>query len=178
MTELPRKTLSLKKSVPASETDPATPVRLKRSGKRLIRRDQLPLQALANTKPPRHSVGGKAQKPKKLATRTERAVTSPGDLRVAALDKQLNTTFAVWRDDQPLALGTDKHIFRFIADHQLSASKRVVQKLLRRHTRTRSYLNNICQQGQRYMLDGTPAGVISPAEKDYAQRQSCVAHSD
>lgn len=177
MTEPPRKTLSLKKSVPTNESDHDASMPLKRSGKRLIRRDQLPRQTLANTKPPHNSATDKARKPKKVVTRARQAVTSPSDLRVAALDKQLNAAFVIWRDDQPLAVGTDKNIFRFVADHQISASKRVVQKLLRRHTGTRSYLENICQQAQRYTLDGTPASVISQSEKDYAQRQLGVVHS-
>lgn len=178
MTEPPRKTLSLKKTAPAAGEDNEIPLPRKRFGKRLIRREQLPGQSLANTKPPpRKPSAGKAQKSKKLATHPKQPVISPSDLRVAALDKQLFEAFAVWRDHQPLSLGIEKSIYRFIAQHQISASKRVVQTLLRRHTSSQPYRENIRQQTQRYTLGGSPIGVVSQSEKDYVQRQADVVHS-
>ena len=94
-----------------------------------------------------------------------------------ALDKQLCAAFSIWHDHQPLALGIEKSLFCFIAAHHISASKRVVQKLLKRHTSTQTYQKNILRHARRYELDGSPAGEISQLDKDHAQRQTDVAHS-
>lgn len=177
MTNQTRKTLSLKQpaSNPAESSDAETPAR-KRTGKRIIRREQLPQQSLATTKKPLPKAA-KRQKTKKSATATKKQGATPSDLRLVALDKQLSEVFSIWSEHQPLALGIEKSIFRFIAEHHISASKRVVQKLLKRHTAARSYRANVLQQAQRYELDGTPAGMISQLEKDHAQRQMDVVHS-
>lgn len=41
---------------------------------------------------------------------------------------------AIWCNRPPLALGIEKQLFRYIAEHHLSASKQVVQRLLHIHT--------------------------------------------
>lgn len=180
MTEQSNKpTLSLKKQVsdkPESGQAPATTLPRKRSVKRVIRREELAQTALGRTKvAPTKPI---RKKPKKTVTSAARKrQTSPSDLRLMALDQQLCDTSNIWRDNQPLALGIEKSLFRFIAEHHISASKRVVQKLLQRHTTTRSYRDNILQSAQRYDLDGSPVGQISQIEKDHAQRQIDVVHS-
>lgn len=78
--------------------------------------------------------------------------------------------FVVWREQQPLALGIERQIFQLVAAQQPSASKRVVQKLLYRHTHQRSYLLKIGQSGQRFNLDGTEDGAILPEQREYAGR--------
>lgn len=176
MTDQSRKPLSLKKPNHDTDGEAQVPLPRKRSGKRIIRREQLPQQSLANTKPPPAKPAKKRQQAKQSVD-AKKPTVSPSDLRIAALDQQLQSAFAVWRDDQPLALKIEKRIFRFISENHISASKRVVQKLLKRHTSTRSYRDNILQQAQRYELDGTPAGEISQLDKDHAQRQAGVAHS-
>ena len=176
MPDQPRKPLTLKTRTTGEDKQPTVPSPRKRSGKRIIRRDQLPAQSLATTKAPPPGKPAKKKKPKK-AVAAKQVVTPPSDLRMAALDQQLHEAFTVWNDYQPLALGIEKSIFRFIAEHHISASKRVVQQLLQRHTTTRSYRANILQQAQRYNLDGSPAGQINQIEKDHAQRQIDVAHS-
>ena len=177
MAEQPdKKTLSLKKTVPDNAQLPEAPSLRKRSGKRIIRRDQLPAQSLANTKAPPPAKPAQKKKSQK-APPTKTPKTPPSELRMDALDKQLCTAFSIWRDHQPLALGIEKSLFRFIAAQHLSASKRVVQKLLQRHTSNQSYRDNIQQQTRRYELDGTPAGEISQLDKAHAQRQADVAHS-
>ena len=169
MAEQPdKKTLSLNKTVPDNAQQPEVPLPRRRSGKRIIRREQLPVQSLANTKAPPAKPAKKKKSQKAPPTKTP--TTPPSELRMEALDKQLCATFSIWRDHQPLALGIEKSLFRFIAVQHLSASKRVVQKLLKRHTSTQSYRENIQQQALRYELDGSPAGVISQLDKDHAQR--------
>ena len=172
-----RKPLSLKKATPETEDLPKPDVALprKRSGKRVIRREQLAHHALGRTKA---VVTPAKKKPKQAKSPVnKKPEIAPGELRLAALDKQLANTFASWRDYQPLALGIEKSLFRFIAEHHISASKRVVQKLLKRHTSAQPYLDNVLQETRRYELDGTPSGELSKLDKDYAQRQSDVAHS-
>ncbi len=177
MAEQPDKqTLSLKKEKLENTQPPGVALPRKRSGKRVIRREQLPAQSLAKTKAPTLAKPAKKKKPQK-APLTKTPTTPPSELRMDALDKQLCGAFSIWRDHQPLALGIEKSIFRFIAAQHISASKRVVQKLLKRHTSTRSYRDNILQQAQRYELDGSPAGEVSQIDKDHAQRQTGVAHS-
>ena len=171
-----KKTLSLKKAPLDNAQPPEVSLPHRRSGKRIIRREQLPAQSLANTKAPPPAKPAKKKKSQK-ATPTKTPTTSPSELRMDALDKQLSAAFSIWRDHQPLALGIEKSLFRFIAVQHLSASKRVVQKLLKRHTSTQTYRDNIQQQALRYELDGTPAGVISQLDKAHAQRQTDVAHS-
>ncbi|PID34145.1 MAG: hypothetical protein CR976_01840 [Thiotrichales bacterium] len=60
-----------------------------------------------------------------------------------------------WREFRPLVIGVEKEVFRYIAAHHLSASKRVVQRLLRRHTQDERYQRNLKAGGGRYHLDGT-----------------------
>ena len=175
MAEQPsKKTLSLKKTATDNTQQSDAPSLRKRSGKRIIRREQLPAQSLANTKAPTPTPAVK-KKPQK-APPTKTPTTSPSELRIDALDKQLSAAFSIWRDYQPLALGIEKSLFRFIAAQHLSASKRVVQKLLKRHTAAQAYRENIQQQAMRYELDGSPAGEISQLDKAYAQRQADVAY--
>lgn len=166
MTDQPRKTLSIKpKPVPsdgAFQPDQETKT-ISRSNKRIVKRDQVQATALAKPKakaPPK--------KPRKPAPK--KPLIAPSAVRVENLNAVLNA-FAVWREHQPLALGIEKQIFQLIADQQLSASKRVVQKLLYQHTRQHAYLINIAQGkgGQRYNLDGTSGGYISPEEREYAE---------
>ena len=176
MAEQPdKKTLSLNKTVPDNAQQPEVPLPRRRSGKRIIRREQLPVQSLANTKAPPAKPAKKKKSQKAPPTKTP--TTPPSELRMEALNKQLCATFSIWRDHQPLALGIEKGLFRFIAAQHISASKRVVQKLLKRHTSSQAYRDNIQQQALRYELDGTPAGEISQLDKAHEQRQTDVAHS-
>lgn len=157
----PRKTLSLKKSG-NSPDDSSKPTARKVAGKRIIRRE--PTETGKTSKP-------KPQKCKRKITAPRKPVTPPSLIRVNDLDQHLAAAFEVWKHHQPLAIGIEKGLFRFIADHHISASKRVVQKLLHRHTSDRQYLHNLIQQPLRFHLDGSPDGEIIPAEKEHATRK-------
>ncbi len=167
MTDKPRKTLSIKpKAAPTTELHQETKT-VSRGNKRIIKREQVQPYALAKPKakfPPK-----KPNKPRKPAPK--KPLVSPSDIRMDNLNAALNA-FVVWREEQPLALGIERQIFQLIADQHLSASKRVVQKLLYRHTRHRDYLLKISQgkSEQRYNLDGTSGGYINPEECEHAQR--------
>ncbi|MEZ5448357.1 MAG: ProQ/FINO family protein [Thiolinea sp.] len=163
----PRKRLSLKPKPPVpilQEQEEEAPVAARRSGKRIIKRNQLPANKLAQTKAP-----PKPQpKPRKARPTPQQPTTSPSDLRAEALNDSLND-FEIWRTFKPLALGIDKTIFQHIAAHQLSASKRVVQSCSR-HCHDRRYLKAVQNSECRYHLDGQEANPISQEEKNHAAR--------
>ena len=168
-TDKPRKTLTItRKSTAPANPDTATTTHT-RSSKRVITRDQLPaVQKPGTPKKP-------ATKPAKTTNRRKPRQppkpkkTPPSELRARELSDSLNA-FEVWRTRKPLALGVEKQLFRHIADLQLSASKRVVQKLLHHHTHNRAYLLNVGSGGVRFNLDGSMSGAILPAEQLHAAR--------
>lgn len=160
MTDKPTKRLSLKVKATAPSSEDVTNRPL-RSRKHIIRREDLPADRLSGTKAP-----PKPKKKPKAAT-SKTPTTSPSDIRLDNLNTSLNA-FEVWRDLQPLALGIEKQLFQHIAKHQLSCSKRVVQRLLREHTRKRSYLQPLVSGAVRFNLDGTESGTINQSEKNHA----------
>lgn len=143
---------------------PDRPV-LKRGKKRVIKREQVKPGKLATTKAP-----PKPQPKRKPAPTPKAPTTPPSEIRLEALNASLNG-YQVWIQKYPLAVGMiEKQIFQHIAAHSLSASKRVVKKLLHRHTHDRRYLQAIKSGESRYNLDGTEAGAITQAEKEHAAR--------
>lgn len=138
-----------------AETSPAKPM-LRPGGKRIIKREELANVQKPGTiktaprKPP--AKNNKARKPRKPPRPKK---TPPSDLRAGNLDASLNG-FLAWLNYQPLAIGVEKQIFQHIAALQLSASKRVVQKLLRKHTQNPRYKQNLANNEPRVNLDGTP----------------------
>ncbi|EIJ34523.1 ProQ/FINO family protein [Thiothrix nivea] len=169
--EKPRKTLSITRK-PAdvasqAEKEANPPTGIRRTGKRIITREQLPdvqkpgIPKKPPKKPKKPTQGKRPRQPPKPKK------TPPSELRARELNDSLNG-FAVWLQRQPLALGIEKQVFRYIADHHLSASKRVVQRLLYAHTHRRDYLQAVAAGGMRYGLDGQEAEAITPAERNYA----------
>ena len=138
---------------------------LKRNRKRFIKRDDLSATKLAKTKAPPKP----APKKKPKASAPKRPELAPSAIRLDNLNASLNA-FDVWRNFQPLALGIEKAVFQHIAKHSLSASKRVVQNLLHRHTHDRRYLQAIQSGACRFNLDGSEATAIAQAERDHAAR--------
>jgi hypothetical protein len=168
--ETPRKTLTITRKA-ASTTTESPPKAITRTGKRIITRDQLPAANLPKPKPPKPKAPpkgkGRARKPPKPKAPPK---TPPSDLRARELNDSLNA-FPVWREHQPLALGIERQIFQHIAALHLSASKRVVNKLLHYQTHNRRYLLNIKRGGVRFNLDGTDGGAIIQPEQEHAARQ-------
>lgn len=164
----PRKTLSLKRNTSSSSADAPASVS-RRNKRRVIRREDLPSNKLARTGTikPKPKKPSKAKKPRRQPAKPKK--TPPSDLRAQELNASLNA-FAIWRERKPLALGVEKQVFQHIAAYKLSASKRVVQKLLRQHTRHPEYLQAIKHGSTRWNLDGTEAETIQAAEQEYAQQ--------
>jgi hypothetical protein len=170
--DAPKKTLTLKRTVtpPATPATPAatpTPT-LQRGAKRIIRREELTGVQKAGTIKPKQPKQ-KKPKPNRKRQPPKPKKTPPSELRAKELNDSLNN-FMVWLHYQPLALGIEKQIFKHVNDLQLSASKRVVQKLLHYHTHNTRYLQNVGAGGVRYNLDGTESGVIVQLEREHAGR--------
>lgn len=93
---------------------------------------------------------------------------APSDLKAKELNDRLNG-FNVWLNYQPLALGIEKQIFKLVNDeHFPGASKKVVQKVLRKHTLHGRYLAALVQSNERYQLDGVSSGAVSEPERQWA----------
>ena len=161
MTDKPRKTLSLGRKT--DQSDGTSPSSIKTIAvKRVIRRE-----ASTTPSPPRNKPA-KGKTPRKKPAAPKKVVIPPSTIRAQELDQQLQGHFRAWRDHLPLAVGIEKAIFRYISTNHISASKRVVQQLLHRHTSTMQYLHNLMQQPLRYHLNGSPAGEVIPTERESA----------
>jgi hypothetical protein len=168
MTEKPRSTLSLKRaSTPITEAKDSTSKPLQRTGKRIIKRDALPTDNLAKPKAKPLNPSQKKRPTKPKARPKPKPLYSPSDLRAQELNASLNG-FSVWLQQRPLALGIERQIFQYIAKHSLPASKRVVQKLLHQHTRSKAYLLQIAKGGKRFNFDGSEAGQVLAHEQEAA----------
>ena len=124
---------------------------IKRSRKRIIRRDELPSNKLSTTKAPPKPKPKKPPKP----PAPKKPDVSPSDVRLDNLNENLNNYSEAWRDYKPLMIGVEKEVFRYIAANHLSASKRVVQRILRQHVQDERYQRNLIAGGGRRHLDGT-----------------------
>jgi hypothetical protein len=158
MTDTPKKTLTLKR-------------------KRVIKRSDIPAGKLTKTgsKPPATKAPGK---PKKSRTNPapKKPEISPSEKRARELYTRLNE-FEVWRTYKPLAIGIEKAIFKICNDEQIAgASKKVVQKVLSRHTRREVYRANLARGGRRYHLDSGEGGEITEDQKILAAEQLKVTN--
>ena len=131
---------------------------MNRSGKRIIRREALN-PAPAKPAPNQGKPTSKPTNKKKPARKpTKKPTIAPSDLKAKELTDRLNA-FPVWLNFWPLAIGIDKDLFKLVNDEQFSGgSKKVVQKVLKMHTRHGRYLSALIQGGEHYQLDGLSNG--------------------
>ncbi|SKA88389.1 ProQ/FINO family protein [Thiothrix eikelboomii] len=162
MNDQPRKTLSIKPKIEQASILNQETKTVLRGNKRIIKREQVQANALAKLKA--KVPAKKTSKPRKTAPK--KPLVAPSAIRMDNLNAALNA-FVVWREHQPLALGIERQIFQLIAQQNLSASKRVVQKLLYQHTHQRHYLLKVGQGGARFNLDGSAGGVVLPEESKH-----------
>ena len=151
----PKKTLSITRKRETTSGDEAGS---NSPGQKTIRKKKQIL-TFAKPEPVKKPVQSKKKKPKK----------APSTLRVNALDAEIGKLSKVWRSHSPLALGIEKQIFKFIADGQLSASKRVVHALLTKHCNNKNYLVDIVQGAKRFNLDGSESGICSLASEEHSR---------
>lgn len=167
MSDTPKKTLSLKRTpVNPESSTPSTTVQ--RTGKRIIRREELSnVQKPGTIKQKPASSKGKPKKPPRKP-QPKKPIIAPSDLKAKELNDRLNG-FNVWLNYQPLALGIEKQIFKLVNDeHFPGASKKVVQKVLRKHTLHGRYLAALVQNNERYQLDGVISGAVIEPERQWA----------
>jgi hypothetical protein len=107
------------------------------------------------------------KKPAKPKPPKKKHIKPPSDIRAKELDASLNA-FPMWRDRKPLALNFERQVFQHVGKHHLSASKRVVMKLLEWHTANRFYLQAVTEGGKRFNLDGSEADTIQDHEIAHA----------
>jgi sRNA-binding protein len=107
------------------------------------------------------------KKPAKPKAPKKKHIKPPSDIRAKELDASLNA-FPMWRDRKPLALNFERQVFQHVGKHHLSASKRVVMKLLEWHTANRFYLQAVTEGGKRFNLDGSEAETIQDHEVAHA----------
>lgn len=146
-----KKTLTLKRTRPDSEndnnSDEQKPLALKRKRRIVVNPNAGQAKPQQAAKPAK-KVKKKQSKPKAAASKK----TPPSEIKAAELNALLSERFATWRTHQPLAIGVHKDIHRLISAEQLPYSKRVVQKVLRRHVQHESYLNQLQKQSERVGL--------------------------
>lgn len=159
MTDTPKKTLTLNRK--PTSTPPTNTVN--RGGKRIIRREEL------NPAPAKPAPTSKPTNKKKPARKpTKKPTIAPSALKAKELNDRLNA-FPVWLNFQPLAIGIDKDLFKLVNDEQFpGGSKKVVQKVLKMHTRHGRYLAALLQGGERYQLDGVINGAVTEPEQQWA----------
>lgn len=150
MTE--KKTLTLKSKRKTDGTEPK-----KRRGKRLFVNPNA-------GKPAKR----KSRKPPKKRQAAQARRTPPSELKARALDRLLTERFDAWRTYQPLRLGIEREIFQLIGGEHLPYSKRVVQIVLKRHTKHREYLTNTQRALNRVTLSNELSGAIRSDDKAYA----------
>ena len=175
MSDTPKKTLTINRKPATGTAAPSTPAptpgSVTRTGKRIIRRGDLPQATPAKGKPPATGKGGKPASNKRKPTRklaAKKPVIAPSDLKARELNDRLNG-FPVWLNFQPLVIGVEKEVYRLVNDeHFPGASKKVVQKTLMRHTRHARYLQALVRGGERFRLDGSPDGEIDSHQQQFA----------
>lgn len=169
MSDTPKKTLTITRKPATSTAGASTPGTVQRSGKRIIRREELPnvqRPGQGKPKPTGKADTGKKKPPRKPAPR--KPVISPSELKARELNDRLNG-FPVWRDFLPLAIGIDKDVFRLVnEEHFPGASKRVVRLTLAMHANHGRYLQAVVQGGARYHLDGSEEGDITAYQQQHA----------
>ena len=137
MTE--KKTLSLKIKRPSG----AGVTRKLRNKKRLI------ISTEANTAKAKQKPVKRTQKP----TQPQVKKTPPSEIRANELDQLLGERFTAWRSYEPLRINIEKEIFQLISAEHLPYSKRVVQRVLKRHCTSTVYLNSVLHGNSRVSLN-------------------------
>ena len=110
----------------------------------------------------------KTKQKAKNVSKIKKIRKTPSQLRMNILDAALCKSSKAWRAHWPLSVGIEKQIYKLISDGQMSASKRVVQALLRKHCNNPNYLRNTIV-GPRYDLNDAAKGEVVTAEAEYAK---------
>lgn len=156
-----KKTLSLKpKQLVTSDNETNA---LKRPSKRrVVRREDIPAEKLANARPAAKRLSSPPRKVLKKLT--------PAEQQAVDLTVQLAEVFPIWEQHKPLALGIEEALQQYFDHEQIPVSKRVLHRVLWHHTHQKEYLQQVLIETQRYELTGKAVGEIKAPEKEHAQR--------
>lgn len=100
--------------------------------------------------------------PPAMSTTTNDAQQKPSP---RGLIKQLQDTYAVFRDFQPLAIGIDKQIIAAMPD----VDRKTLRIALGIHTGSNPYLKRLKEAQKRYGLDGAEGGEVSEEHRTHAK---------
>ena len=81
-----------------------------------------------------------------------------------ALLETLSANFAVFREARPLALG----IHKAISERMPEVDTAQLRLAMRMHTASTRYLKALLATGERFDLDGNPAGEVTPEQREVA----------
>lgn len=144
----PRKTLTVTRkrstATSASEAEESTAAATLPTKKRVIKLDR-PAKKIKQPPQP--------QKKKKRV--------APSVIRGSELNKALSEHSKAWRANWALSADIEKQVFRFIGANHLSASKRVVKALLKKHQSAKNYLLNSTMDSPVYDLNDKETGLVS-----------------
>ena len=84
---------------------------------------------------------------------------------IAQIWKSLRAKYEVLRADKPLAIGTDKALQTLHPEY----TDKQIQAVLRRHTRTDTYLRNVKFGDRRFTLDSVPFEPITDVQRELAR---------
>lgn len=90
-------------------------------------------------------------------------VSNPAQ-RARVLLKQLEDTFSVFKNAQPLAIGIDKQVIERLPD----INRKELRVALSIHTHSVRYLKALEKATQRVDLDGNPAGEVAESHRTHA----------
>lgn len=155
-----------------TEKTPERPV-LKLKKKRIIinrpaKKPAAPTPAKKQKSPPPKAAPQPSPKKKKSHHQSTPEEAEQGRAKLSAY---LNETSAAWRNFQPLAVGirqASKPLMK-----ELKLPRKRLAELLDQHCKDPEYLKNLIESSnnQRYRLDGTPEGAITPEQKARAKKQ-------
>ena len=94
---------------------------------------------------------------------TPTTASTPGPSPRALL-KTLQTTYAVFRDYAPLAIGIDKQLFA----RQPELDKKMLRIALGMHTNSLRYLKSVEKGAQRFDLDGQACAELTDEHRQHA----------
>lgn len=144
----PRKTLIIKRkrstATNASESEESSAAATLPTKKRVIKLDR-PVKKVKQPPQP--------QKKKKRV--------APSIIRASELNKALSEQSKAWRANWALSADIEKQVFQYIGANHLSASKRVVKALLKKHQSAKNYLLNSTMDASIYDLNDNETGLVS-----------------
>lgn len=92
------------------------------------------------------------------------ASPAPQQQRPNTVLESLCTRFEVFRKGVPLSIG----IHSVIRERLPEITRGHLVAALKRHTNSTRYLKALSQGGERFDLDGNPAGAVTPEQRDQA----------